>query len=122
MTTMSEFLTKEQLLAACERKYHVVDVKDVGAVRVQTLNDLEHSDISASLINKEGKVSGELMPHLRRLVASKMIVDESGKRMFASAEEAGTTLLPEIVKAVYAKYLELNDGGLAKEVKKQKKD
>lgn len=118
---MSEALSRDALLAASKREYHDVEVKGVGTVRVQTLNDLEHSDITSSLIDKDGNIDRTRMPHMRRIVASKMMVDADGNRMFATAEEAGE-LRHDIVAAVYRKKLELDDGGLTKEVKQQKKD
>lgn len=117
---MSEFLTKEQLLSACKRGYHTVEVDGVGALRIQTLNDLEHSDISAALLDKSGKHDIARLPQMRRIVASKMLVDADGNTLFDTPEEAGN-LSPSVVRAVYAKYIELSDGGLSKEVKRQKK-
>lgn len=127
MTTMtSEPLTREQLLAKSERRFDSVEVEGYGTVRVQSLNDLEQSEVQAVLVGSEkasDEAKGRRFFKSRRMVAMKAMIDKDGERLFGDEDmPLVESLDPKVVVAVYEKHLEMAGKSVSDEVKQQKKD
>ena len=86
---MTEFLTREQIMAAPELTVEVVEVPEWGgAVRVKALSGAERDRYEASLTRLKGKRLEFRLANVRARLAALAIVDEAGKPVFGEADVA----------------------------------
>lgn len=86
---MSEYLTKEAILAADDVQFEDVDVPEWGGkVRVRSLAGIERDALEASMIEGKGKNANVNLANLRAKLVARSIVDEDGKRVFEDQDIA----------------------------------
>jgi len=86
---MSDFLTREQIMAMPELTVEIVEVPEWGgAVRVKALSGAERDRYEASLTQLKGKKLEFRLANVRARLAAMTIVDEAGKPIFDAADVA----------------------------------
>lgn len=80
---MTQYLTKDVILAAEDTQYEDVPVSEWGGtVRVKSLMGNERDALEASLIQGKGKNANVNLANLRAKLVARSCVDENGKRIF----------------------------------------
>jgi hypothetical protein len=77
-----QFLTRESLLAKAERRIKAVELGDGRAVRIRTLNELEHSAYESAVWRKTKRgweMDGELLQEQRRRLVLLCVCNEAGQ-------------------------------------------
>lgn len=84
---MSQYLSKDQILAADDVQLEDVDVPEWGGkVRVKSLTGTERDGLEASLIEGKGKNASVNLANLRAKLVARSIVDDAGNRIFQDAD------------------------------------
>lgn len=84
---MTQYLTKDQILAVDDTQYEDVPVPEWGGtVRVKSLTGKERDGLEASLIVGKGKNSNVNLNNLRAKLVARTIVDEDGKHIFSDED------------------------------------
>lgn len=98
------FLTKEQILAADDRRYEVVDVPEWGGtVRLASMTAKDRAEFDE--VKAENKDSIRLMP----LLLVSCLVDEQGERIFALDDvPAFLSRSPRVLVDLFSKAIDLN--------------
>lgn len=79
---MSEFLSREALLAKTPRRYDVVALPIRGGkVRIQSLTERERAKFERDNQGKDGKTSGKSLETVRRRLMILAVVDGQGNRL-----------------------------------------
>lgn len=82
-------LTRDEILAADDRKIETVDVPEWGGqVGVLGLTGTERDTLSGSLIDHKGNVNTRRAINLQTRLPALCMVDEHGHRLFAEADVA----------------------------------
>jgi len=86
---MSQYLTKEAILAADDVQLEDVEVPEWGgAVRVKSLMGNERDALEASMIVGKGKNANVNLANLRAKLVARSIVDGDGNRIFEDSDIA----------------------------------
>lgn len=86
---MGDVLSKEQILAADDKKTEIVSVPEWGGhVAVGTMSGTERDAFEQSVVEMRGKDTVTNMTNIRAKLCARCIVDDAGKRVFADGDIA----------------------------------
>lgn len=81
---MSQYLSRDAILAANDVQYEDVEVPEWGGtVRVKSLMGKERDALESSMIVGKGKNTNVNLNNLRAKLVARSVVDEDGKRLFS---------------------------------------
>ena len=81
------FLTRDQILNADDLKYEEMDTPEWGGVvRLKVMTGIERDDFEQSVFDMKGKDTKVNLKNFRAKLLVKVIVDETGKRVFEEAD------------------------------------
>lgn len=83
ITTLSGFLTRDQILGASDAVTEIVDVPEWGGkVIVKALSGIERDKLEASMIQGRGSNKDVNLTNLRAKLVALSVIDEKGARVF----------------------------------------
>lgn len=86
---MTQYLTREKILAAQDVRFEEVPVPEWGGVvRVKGLTGKERDALEFSMIQGKGKKASVNLANLRAKLVSQACVDEAGNRIFSDDDVA----------------------------------
>lgn len=83
---MSEFVTRDAILAPLKRRFQEVEVAGWGKFRLRSLNELERSKFEASIRDKQGRVVNNKLVDLKCRLIVLCVVDENGDPLLTDAD------------------------------------
>lgn len=83
---MSEFASRESILAAPKRRFTTVDIPEWGCFRIRSLTELERSRFEASIRDKKGQVSNSKLLDLKCRLIVLCVVDADGNTILTDAD------------------------------------
>ncbi len=86
---MSQYLSRDAILAVNDVLYEDVDVPEWGGkVRVKSLTGKERDALESSMIVGKGKNANVNLNNLRAKLVARSVVDEDGKQVFSDEDLA----------------------------------
>lgn len=79
-------LTKDKLLAKCQRRYRDVPIGGGEIVRIQSLTEGERAEIETRMFGQDGKVIIGRLPENKLRTLCRCMVDAEGARLFDDGE------------------------------------
>lgn len=79
-------LSKTELLTRCQRRFIDVSLPDAGVVKLQSLTELERSQLELRMFDKAGKVAVSKLPEAKLRTLAACMVGEDQQRLFTDAE------------------------------------
>jgi hypothetical protein len=100
-------ISKEGLLAKCERIYREFTIRSGETIRIQTLTELEKAEIELLMLNNKGSVDVRKLPESKLRTMCACMVDGEGKRLFSDDEwRSLQPLNSSVVAEIYSECLE----------------
>jgi hypothetical protein len=79
-------LTREQLLEKSKRRFLDVTLSDGSVAKLQSITEIERAEYNSEMLTADGSVDKEQFKYGTAKLLARMLVDESGKRMFHDSE------------------------------------